>query len=186
MALSQQQLAQYAGLYFLKGDERTVRLVLQAGKLFVAESAELRMELVSVTENKFQLLVYPTQFSFERASAGAAWRLSSLSEGQEPPDLFEKVAEWKPTPAQLGEFTGSYASAEVDPIYQVALTDGWLTLQQRRSSSQRLVPTVADHFHTPFSDLHFRRDAAGKIIGFAINAARTRNFRFTKTAELRP
>lgn len=186
VALSQQQLSQYAGLYFLKGDERTTRLVLQDGKLFVAESAELRMELGPITENKFQLLVYPTQFSFDRASPGAAWRLSSLSEGQEQPDLFEKATEWKPTPAQLGEYPGSYASAEVDPIYQVGLADGWLTLQQRRSSPQRLVPTVVDHFHTPFSDLHFRRDAAGKVIGFAINAARTLNFRFTKTAELRP
>jgi len=183
VTVPQERLSQYAGLYWKKEDESSLRIVAKEGKLFLAESEEDQLELSPVADNRFQLKAFPVGFTFDQASAGAPWRLSIQGQGQEKPDIFERVAEAHPTSAQLTAYEGSYRSAEIDPVYQIANEDGKLVLKRLKSKPSKLQPTLADYFSGPNGDIHFQRDAAGNVTGFLMNSGRIKNFRFTKTRE---
>jgi CubicO group peptidase (beta-lactamase class C family) len=176
----EQKLSQYARMYWKKDDEQAVRIVLNDGKLFLSESEDERLELTPLDENRFQLAVYPVKFTFDQATKNAPWRMSIQSEGQEKPDVFEAMIEFKPTPEQLAAYAGSYVSEEIEPIYRIAVEDGTLMLRRLKSKPQKLQPTLADYFHGSDSDLHFQRGQDGKTVGFVVNSGRIKNFRFRK------
>jgi len=184
VAVSPQRLAQYTGMYWKKDDERGDRIVLKDGKLFVAFSADDRLELSALSENRFQLVVYPVTFTFSDAAAGAPQRLTVQSPGAAKPDIFELVTEFKPTPDELMAYAGAYVSKEIDPVYRIVVENGGLVLKRLKSKPEKLDPALPDYFLGLNGDLHFQRDAAGKIAGFVLNAGRIKNFHFTKTAQL--
>jgi CubicO group peptidase (beta-lactamase class C family) len=186
VSVPDERLNRYAGLYWKKDDERAVRIVHKEGKLFLQESEDESLELSPLAENRFVMLAYPVAFTFDRAAAGAPGHLSIQGQGQAKPDDFERVAEFQPTPEQLAEYAGSYVSTEIDPVYRIFVENGSLTLKRLKSKAQKLRPTLVDYFDGPDGDLHFQRDPAGAITGFALNSGRIKNFRFTKTAENAP
>jgi CubicO group peptidase (beta-lactamase class C family) len=184
VAVSPQRLAQYAGMYWKKDDERGARIVLKDGKLFVAFSEDERLELTALSENRFQLVVYPVTFTFSDPVAGTPQRINVQSPGNEKPDVFELVSEFKPTPTQLAAYAGSYVSKEIDPVYRIVAENGGLVLKRLKSKPEKLDPALPDYFLGLNGDLHFQRDAAGKITGFVLNAGRIKNFHFSKMAQL--
>jgi len=180
VAVPDERLAEYAGLYWKKDDERAVRILHADGKLFVPQSEEERLELSPLADNRFLLVVFPVAFTFDRAAAGAPWRLSVQGPGQEEPDVFERVTEFQPTPEQLSGYSGSYVSEEIDPVYRIVVDNGGLVLKRLKSKPQKLRPTLADYFQGPNGDLHFQRDQSGRVTGFLLNSGRIKNFRFRK------
>jgi CubicO group peptidase (beta-lactamase class C family) len=183
VTVSAQRLAQYAGLYWKKDDERAIRAVLKDRKLFLAPSAdEPPLELAALSDNRFQLVLYPVTVTFEPVGTGQ--RLSIQSARDEKPDVFESVTEFKPAPKQLAAYAGSYSSAEIDPVYTILVENGALVLKRLKSKPERLEPTLQDRFEGELGDIHFERDAAGKVIGFLLNTGRIKNFRFSKTAQM--
>ncbi|MEO8657347.1 MAG: serine hydrolase domain-containing protein [Bryobacteraceae bacterium] len=181
VTVPQERSAQYAGLYWKKEDESSLRIVDKEGKLFLAESEEDQLELSPVADNRFQLKAFPMRFTFDQAAAEGPMRLSLQGQGQAKPDIFVRVAEAHPTSAQLTEYEGSYVSAEIDPVYRIVNEDGQLILKRLKSKPSKLQPTLTDYFSGPNGDLHFQRDSAGNITGFLLNSGRIKNFRFTKT-----
>jgi len=169
-----ERLAQYAGLYWKKDDEQARRILLKDGKLFWAYSVDDRVELTALSENRFQLAAYPVVFTFD------AQRLSMQMPDEEKPDVFERVTEVKPTPAQLAAYAGAYVSEEIEPVYRIVVENGGLVLRRLKSKPQKLEPTLEDYFEGMNGDIHFQRDAAGKITGFVLNSGRIKNFRFRK------
>src|ERR1700722_13508024 len=182
VAVPDERLAQYAGLYWKADDERAMRILHKDGKLFLSESEEERLELSPLADNRFLLVVFPVAFTFDQAAAGAPWRISVRGPEKEKADVFERVTEFRPTPEQLGGYGGSYVSAEIEPIYRIVGENGSLVLKRLKSKPQKLRPTLLDYFEGPAGDLHFQRDSAGNISGFLLNSGRIKNFRFTKTA----
>jgi CubicO group peptidase (beta-lactamase class C family) len=71
VTLSEELLAKYAGLYWKTDENRSMRIVLKDGKLFLAPSANDRIELKALSGNRFQLAVYPVSVTFSEATAGA-------------------------------------------------------------------------------------------------------------------
>jgi CubicO group peptidase (beta-lactamase class C family) len=181
-AVTEQQLAQYAGLYWKKDDERAARIVLKDGKLFWSQSEEDRLELTPLAANLFQLAAFPVKFTFDRAATGGPRRLSIQGESQPEADVFEAVTEFKPTPEQLSAYAGSYVSEEIEPVYRIAVENTSLVLKRLKSEPQKLQPAIVDYFEGPNGIVHFQRDQAGTITGFVFNSGRIRNFRFKKTS----
>lgn len=183
VVVPEQRLAQYAGLYWKKDDEEVRRIVLRDGKLFVAFSPDDRVELTALSENRFQQLGAPMVFTFDDAAAGMPQRVNIQPPGEEKPDVFDRAAEFKPTASQLHGYAGDYVSAEIDPVYRIVVENGGLMLKRLKAKPQALEPTVEDYFEGSNGDIHFQRDAAGKVTGFVFNSGRIRNFHFKKTAQ---
>jgi hypothetical protein len=93
VVISEQRLSQYAGLYWKKDDEHAIRIVLKDGQLFVSRSEEERLELTPLSENGFQLIVFPVTFTFDEVTSGTPLRMSIQRPGEEEPDVFERVTE---------------------------------------------------------------------------------------------
>src|SRR5262249_31285067 len=157
------------------------RVVLKDGKLYAAPSRDEQYEMTALSENRFQLLIAPVVLTFEDAGAGTPQQMNIQSAGQESPDVFERVVEWHPTPNQLGQYAGRFVSDEIEPIYRIELDNGSLVLKRLKSKPEKLDPTLEDHFQGPVGDMHFERDAAGKVTGFVLNSGRVKNFHFRKS-----
>jgi CubicO group peptidase (beta-lactamase class C family) len=182
VAVPEERLAQYAGLYWKKDDEEARRIVFKDGKLFVALSSDERRELTALSDNRFQPGDSPVVYTFEQAAAGAQ-RLSIQPPGEEKPDVFDRAAEFQPTASQLAGYAGDYVSAEIEPVYRILVEDGGLVLKRLKSKPQKLEPTVQDYFEAQTGNIHFQRDSAGKVTGFVLDTGRIKNFRFRKTAQ---
>lgn len=184
VAVSPQRLTQYAGMYWKKDDERGARIVLKDGKLFVAFSEDERLELMALSDSRFQLVAYPVKFTFSDPAGGAPQRISVQSPGNEKPDVYELVPEFKPNPGELAAYAGSYVSKEIDPVYRIVVDNGGLVLKRLKSKPQKLDPVLPDYFLGLNGNVHFQRDPAGNVTGFVLNAGRIKNFHFSKTAQL--
>jgi CubicO group peptidase (beta-lactamase class C family) len=183
VSVPDERLAQYAGLYWKKDDEHAMRILHEDGKLFLVESEDEHLELSPRADNRFLLVVFPVAFTFDQRGGGEPLHLNIQGPEQQNPDVFERVTEFQPTREQLSGYAGSYVSAEIEPVYRIVIENGSLMLKRLKSKPQRLRPTLVDYFQGPAGDLHFQRDAAGKISGFVLNSGRVKNFRFTKLPE---
>jgi len=177
-----ERLGQYAGLYWKKDDERALHIQLKDGKLFLPQGEDELLELSAVAENRFQLVLYPVSFTFDQEGSGGAWRLGVKGPGQEKPDIYERVEEFKPSAEQLSSYAGNYVSAEIDPVYRIVVEKGGIVLQRLKSKPEKLRPTITDRFEGGMGDIQFVRDGSGKVTGFRLNSGRIRNFEFRKAA----
>jgi len=171
-----ERLVQYAGLYWKKDDETAMRIVHKEGKLFLSQSEGEDLELKPIADNRFELAAFHLWLTFDPS------RLSVQGWGQEKPELYEAVTAFVPTAEQLTGYAGAYVSAEIDPVYRIAVEKGGLVLKRLKSKPEKLRPTIVDYFESSSGDLHFERDSGGKITGFLLNSGRIRNFRFTRAA----
>jgi len=171
-----ERLARYAGLYWKKDDETAMRILHKEGKLFLSQSEDEELELKPIAENRFELAVFHLWLTFDPS------RLSVQGWAQEEPEVYQTVTGFAPTAEQLSGYAGSYVSAEIDPVYRIAVENGGLVLKRLKSKPEKLRPTIADYFESASGDLHFERDSTGKITGFLLNSGRIRNFRFTRGA----
>jgi CubicO group peptidase (beta-lactamase class C family) len=185
VAVSDQRLRQYAGLYWKKDEERAVRIVLKEGKLFWALSEDHRLGLVALSENHFRLVDHSMAFTFVDAAGDAPQRMSIQSGGEKEGDVYDRIAEYQPTLDQLAAYAGSYVSEEIDPVYRIVAENGGLVLKRLKQKPQKLQPLVEDYFLAPTGSIHFCRDPSGKITGYLLNTGRINNFRFTKTQDVK-
>jgi hypothetical protein len=172
-------LTQYAGLYWRQGDTRIERIVLRGGKLF-----GLGIEMMALSENHFQLTVDPeVAFTFEKATPRTPQQMT-IKEGSDPPYVLDLSAGFRPTPAQLAEYAGSYTSDEIDPVYRISIQNGSLMLNRPKLKPQRLTPLVEDYFAGLGGIVHFAKDQSGSVTGFVLNSEEIRSFPFRKTGRM--
>ena len=181
VTVSAEHLTRYAGLYWKKEDEQAFRIVFRDGKLFLSFSDEDRMELTPRSENRFQPADSPVTFLFDGVADAKAQRMTIEPPGGGEPEVFERVAEFQPTPSQLAGYVGSYVSDEIDPVYRIVVENGSLVLKRSKSKPRKLEPAMEDYFREPGSTLHFQKDAAGRVTGFVLNSGRIHGFRFRKS-----
>ena len=93
-------------------------------------------------------------------------------------DVWERVEPW--TPADLGAFTGVYASDEAETVLRVVVENGKLVMHRRPDASFTLEPTYADAFASPLDDVRFLRDTTGKIVALSLASGRVWDLRFTR------
>jgi CubicO group peptidase (beta-lactamase class C family) len=168
-------LTQYAGLYWRKGDSRIERIVLRDGKLF-----GFGIEMMPLTESHFQLTVDPeVTFTFAKAAGDVPQRVT-IKEGTDPPYVLDLSAGFRPTPAQLAEYSGSYISDAIDPVFRVSIQNGSVMLNRPKLKPQRLTPLSEDYFSGLGGIVHFSKDQSGSVTGFVLSSENIRNFPFRK------
>lgn len=175
-----ERLAGYPGLYFRKDDERFARVTVKSGKVSLAFSSGAGREVAALSENRFRLANSPGELTFPDPATGPAQRLSIQFPGTNNPDVYQRVAEFRPAPGELAAFAGSYVSREIDPVYRIAVENGSLVLKRLKAKPEKLEPTIADSFWGLNGILHFQRGPGGQIAGFALNAGRVKNLHFAK------
>ena len=89
---------------------------------------------------------------------------------------------WAPAEADLREFEGVYASAELGTEYRLVMEEGGLVARHRKLDPAPLTPTFRDAFRLRGASAVFTRDASGRIEGFTLSDGRVWNVRFRRVA----
>lgn len=69
--------------------------------------------------------------------------------------------------------------AQIDPVKE-RVEEDQLVFRVGRAFKGQLIPQERDVFRARSMTLRFRRDDAGNIAGYLLDAGRARNFRFTR------
>ena len=96
-----------------------------------------------------------------------------------------RYEEVRPAPAAIpvNDYTGTYASDELDVRLVVVAKDGKLVVKRRPADELELRPSYADDFiGAGLGTIRFSRDAKGAVTGFAIFAGRVLDVRFRRVA----
>ena len=182
-ALTADQMAAMAGTYWSRKDDDYDIVQFKDGKLLFDTGVNDWHELKQFAPAHFHVADVSwgndVDFHFIAASEGKPRGLEQIS-GAGKPEVFEPVAAFEPTAAQLAEFAGDYVSEEIDPVYRFTFADGKLSLSRLKHKPDTLRPVMQDTFVGDIGALHFTRDGSKRISGFVLNADRIQNLKFTK------
>jgi CubicO group peptidase (beta-lactamase class C family) len=183
--LTVQQLSDFAGLYWNREEDQFVKAYMKHGTLRVALGGDADFGLRPVSEASFHLADVPfgdrLNLTFQRTANDKPLRLLQSFDDAKPL-VYESVEAVDPSATELLEYVGEYTSAEIDPIYRLAVQDGKLTLVRLKHKPATLEPQSLDAFSTSIGTIRFTRDANHRINGFLLNGSRIRNFRFVRRA----
>ena len=101
-------------------------------------------------------------------------------------EMYARVAPVSPTPAQLAEYAGTYASDEAEAVMTAMVEGSELKLKRRPDASFTLRPLYADAFAGPVGTVIFRRDAKGRVTEFSVAQDRVWDLRFRRQAGTPP
>lgn len=96
---------------------------------------------------------------------------------------FAPATAWHPDAAALAPLAGTYASAELDATYTLALRGDTLVLRRPRFADAALRPLVADAFAAGGLRVEVARDAAGRPSALLLTNGRARRVRFDRAAD---
>ncbi|MBK8813745.1 MAG: beta-lactamase family protein [Acidobacteria bacterium] len=94
--------------------------------------------------------------------------------------LLTRVADWKPTAADLAEFAGEWYSEESQAAFTFVIEGDKAFIRQRPTTSLPLRPVTKDHFSTPGYVVWVTRDKSGKIEKLHIGGSRMRDMPFVR------
>lgn len=170
-------LDRYVGLYRL-GPGWYVRIRRDGNTLTTQATREQASAMSARSDTSFWVDGYRAMMSFTNAVVGPTTLVYRDR-------LYPRLDEQGATPsADLSEFTGEYASAEVGTTYHVELKDGGLVLQHYRHGTIQLTRLWKDDFGGSAwftRSVEFERDGAGRVVAFAVFVdERSRHIRFAK------
>ncbi|MBI3265135.1 MAG: beta-lactamase family protein [Acidobacteria bacterium] len=97
---------------------------------------------------------------------------------------FDRVVTAQPTPHQLQELAGVYASDDAETTFTVAVSGGSLQLKRRPDTTLTLRPLYTDAFSTSsLGTIRFHRDRQGRVIELSVIMDRVWDMRFRREAE---
>lgn len=160
--------SEYQGTYWdsLHGYFR--HFVEKAGRLYREDQGDL-FPLQAEGQGKFGDVESGTKFEF-----GAGNGMKNVQERQEEGEHLTLIKVPDPRPGQdLSAFAGSYVSDELNAKWTLIVRDGKLVRTQYLYPDQELRPAFGDAFSGDLSEdtylLHFQRDPAGHVTGFAVS-----------------
>jgi len=172
-------LRRYAGKYemtTLGGMMLTVEL--QAGRLRLQVPGQPALPLRATSTTSFEVVGAPARITFNAAEDGPAESITFQQNGEHPG---RRVVEQR---VDLNSFTGRYFSEELETFYELSVEDGTLVIRHRRFGPVVLTHTSGDTFTgtLPVTQLVFRRDAQGNVVGFEAGNGRARDILFSKVS----
>jgi CubicO group peptidase (beta-lactamase class C family) len=177
VTLPPEQIAEKAGVYRNLITNEPMRLVVRDGKLRVDDGPEL----TPLSRTEFRA---PTgavgRFEFGAKGLPAILRLAMTS-GDTVSYLLEEP--WTPTPAELRQYVGEYASSEAEATFKVTLEgNGKLMLRGRYGRVVELVPSYRHAFTTAQGPnlVLFRRDIRGRVTTMSFGMGRVRDLQFRR------
>jgi len=172
-----------SGLFFSERTGEPLRLIANNGRLGIAGGGPLvavskdrfrnpRASLMFMSEDKFELN-FLSQDQFE---------LKSM-EGQTT--RYRRAQPYTPTDADLKSFAGRYESDELRATFQMTPGKDGLMIRINDSPTPALEfrPVDRDTFQRGMMTMRFRRDQAGKVVGFDFSNPVLRNFKFTRLSD---
>jgi hypothetical protein len=123
---------------------------------------------------------FPMTLNFPPVEAGRP--ATVVVKGRGEATKFIKAAPLKPpTEAQLGEYSGTYASEELlGAEYRLRIEKGNLVVSFRSIPPTELKAMAPDQFSAGFFNLDFLRTGSGKISGFELSMGRVAGIVFVK------
>ena len=173
--LGEDQPVRYAGLYFNDRTEGMMRFVARNGAVAVDGGAPLKHE----GSHKFRMGNQETTLKFDVTHAGLAERVRVTRPGSRE-SVYDRVAEVKPTAAQLNDLAGNYRSAELNTTWRVDQRDGKLTITGANGEvNVALTPLFADAFSGAGWIIRFARES-GRVTGLTVTTGRSRRVAFAR------
>jgi CubicO group peptidase (beta-lactamase class C family) len=179
------ELTRNAGLYRDLATDTYGRVYLRDGKLWASLDAgdgpADSFELIPIGRDRFSIPGAPVVAEFLAPAEGRPRQLR-VTDADLKPFVSERVAEgFAPSPAELREYAGRYANADLDVTYTLVARPPGLMLHIPGRAEIALQPVFPDAFYGSLVDLiRFSRDGGGKVTGFAINRTSIRNLRFER------
>lgn len=172
-----------AGLFFSERAAEPLRLTVNRGRL----TADGGLVLVPVSTDRFRPqranLNFRSQDEFELTfRSNDEFELKSM-EGQVT--RYVRAQPFVPTADDLQAFSGRYESDEVGSVFQVVPGKDGLVMRFELSPEHALPlsPIARDTFQRAPVTVRFKRDGAGKVVGFDYNHPLARNMRFTRLGD---
>lgn len=175
LKLTAAQLAPFSGLWRNARTYRTTRVTVTDGKLRIAGGPEL----IPLSRTAFALGASGIRMEFERVSDGGRPHLVAVY-----PDGFRDphapVPDFAPAAERLREYTGTFASDEVEASYTIAVSGQNLVARDRYGAERVLAPQYPDVFQQGGSLVRFLRDGTGRVTEMSLSFDRARDLRFRR------
>ena len=179
VAVSPEQLAAVAGLYWTDPDSPVRRFEVREGRL---HSVTPPLPLKSLGGGRFVAMTGPpvtVTFDMGNMVNGRATRVTIAPPGA-PVENIRRAEPFMPTPDALAGFAGTYRSDEIEASYRLIVRDGSLGIERLKYPRAPLTPLVADTFTSPLGIIRFVRGGDGRITGFVLDGGRVRRMKFSK------
>jgi CubicO group peptidase (beta-lactamase class C family) len=184
-ALTTTELASNAGLYRDLATDTYGRVYVRDGKLWASLDAGDgpgdSFELRPVGMNRFSIPGAPVVAEFLPPRAGRPRQIRVIGAGPKPFVSEQVVEGFTPTAAQLRNYAGRYANADLGVTYAVVARGSGLVVQIPGRPEIALQPVFPDAFYGSLVDLiKFSRGAGPQPAAFTINRTSVRNLRFER------
>ena len=182
LKLSEQELADVAGLYFNPTAETYRRVIVKDGKLLFVGGANNASELKAVSASRFLMADTPAkvEVSFSPSQPDKAKNMQVVADGGKP-EVFELKKPAAYTPEDLSKFAGMFYSEELDAKYVFSIKENKLILKVGAEEIP-LEELSVDVFASPQGEIiiKFKRDGQNRIAGFSLSASRVKEILFSK------
>jgi CubicO group peptidase (beta-lactamase class C family) len=184
-ALTVAELASHAGLYRDPATDTYGRVYVRDGKLWASmdagdgpgDSAELR----PISMNRFSIPGAPIVAEFAAPTDGRPRQIRVTGAGPKPLVSEQVVEGFVPTAAQLREYAGRYANADLNVTYTLVARASGFVVQIPGRAEIALQPVFPDAFYGSLVDLiKFSRGAGPRVTAFTVNRTSVRNLRFER------
>ncbi|MDQ3277871.1 MAG: serine hydrolase, partial [Bacteroidota bacterium] len=172
-----------AGVYFSEATSEPLTLAVDRGRLRVAGGPAL------VAQSKDRFKRWGNALEFMSADAFDLQFLSperfELRSMEGRKTTYRRARAFAPGRDSLKVFAGRFGSDEIGAVIQIEQKGDALLmrLEHTPSRSAELKPIDTDTFQVARMLLRFRRDKAGKVVGFYYNNPMIRNVQFTRLNE---
>jgi CubicO group peptidase (beta-lactamase class C family) len=179
--LSPSVLGRYPGVYRL--NLGTLFVITQTGQQLVLTIPGQggTYPLTAVSETEFALSFPGLLITFQKNKEGKVHQLVWRQGGSDT--VAPRVEFVKPTPSELGEYTGTYVNDELGLRCTVSLNGDRIVLAPQERTALALAPQEKDHFRAGspvIPAVVFLRDAQNAITGFFIDDEPVRDLVFKK------
>lgn len=134
--------------------------------------------LDSTSPGRFKLGALTIVFDSGKADGAASVMVSRAAEVEFSGARIEVA---RPDEAQLASYAGDYHSPELDMDVTLVAENGKLLARQKWTEPVPLEPLAKDEFRGGGLVSVFRRDAAGKVLGYVLFGQRARGMQFDRT-----
>jgi len=176
------ELQKFVGVYWNRSNDEITRIAVKRDALAVLAGDDV-LPLHATKPDTFQLEKQRVEFQFFQAADGKPAGLRVVSEYARP-ETSEKLPPVKLESAAMHEYTGDYASGEIELVYHIAFEDGKPVLKRLKHDPSVLDAVGTDLFTTDFGTVRFVRDTEHNVSGMLISTGRIYNLRFHKATSI--
>lgn len=150
------------------------------GRFFTRATGQREIEIYPSSDSTFFLTEVNARLTFHRESDGSVNRVTLHQGGDR---VGTRIIPWRPSPADLNSFVGSYYSNELETTYTLSVRESALVAQHQRHDDIVLNPVPDGSFAGNiwfFGSVEFVRDDLDRVVAMKVSNGRVRNLVFVK------